>query len=507
MVFSSWRIVAGLAIFGAGCPSHVAAIGDGAAIDARVDGPPISGNADGIVSIDTTITTQTIDGFGGANAWQTLPVAGGHVVELLFSLTKGAGLSILRNRIPFREQSGNGGSIPDLNDHFIAYVNGENYQYTANPDGTKTFVLNWDNWDLTDTRQLIGAIGALGADADLETVFSTPWTPPNNSTTNWKVNVADAANYPQIGGSLAPSHYADYADVLADYANGFASNMGAPLAAVSIQNEPDYAADYESCAWSAANIHDFLGVMKGELGKKGIPAGLRVIAPEDDSFEETLVVPTLQDANTADVVGIVGVHQYNFSEPNFGARILPTVQSAGKPLWITEVSQGAANDSSIVDGMYWANMMHTDLAVDGVSSFSYWWLWADASTKAGLISIDGNTVIDNKRLYTFGQFSRFIRPGWRHVAADLEPVTDVLTSAYRDPMSSKIAIVLLNNSDAAKTIDLRLATGTYGAVTAWRTSDTENIAEVDDAITVSGALVRVALPPQSVTTVSGSIGP
>jgi O-glycosyl hydrolase len=494
----------------AGCPPAIPILDDAAAAPSPPDQPPpIVGQADGALAVDLANTAQVIDGFGGANAWQSLPsdaTARARIVDLLFSRSRGAGLSILRNRIPFREQSGDGGAIPDYNDHFLTYVDGQNYQYTVNPDGSKTFALDWDNWDLGNTRDLISMIQAMGEDAGLAMMLSTPWTPPNNSTTNWKLDVPDAVNYPQVGGTLDPAHYADYADVLADYALGFADHMGMPLAAISIQNEPDFKADYESCSWTAGQVHDFLAVLKLELASKATPPGLRILAPEDSNFEESLVVPSLDDPNTASVVGVVGVHQYDYAEANFAAKPLPTVESHAKPLWMTEVSQGAANDSSITDGLYWAQMIHTDLTLAQVNAFNYWWLWASSSSKSALIGLDGATVTENKRLFTLGQFSRFVRPGWLRIAVATSPVAGVSSSAFRDPVGGQLAVVLINAGTIDKTIDLALAAGAYGTLGAWRTSATEDLAPVD-AVTVEASRARVQLAGQSVTTVYGSISP
>jgi O-glycosyl hydrolase len=499
-------------MFMAACPAEVSLYSGDAAPgsspdSASADSPPMMGAADGTLAIDIANIAQVIDGFGGSNAWQSLPAgpaARARVVDLLFSRTKGAGLSLLRNRIPFREQSGNGGSIPDYNDRFISYADGQSYQLIVNPDGSKTFTLNWNNWDLVNTRNLVAAIHALGVDGGLAAMFSTPWTPPNNATTAWKRDVPDPVNYPQIGGSLDPAHYADYADVLADYANGFAEHIGMPLAAISIQNEPNWAANYETCAWTASQVHDFLAVLKIEHAKKGVPAGLRIIAAEDTSFEESLVVPTLDDPDTAGVVGVVGVHQYDFAEVNFAAKRLPTVESHAKPLWVTEVSKGTTNDSSIVDGLYWARMIHTDLTLAEVNAFNYWWLWAPSSSGAALLGVDGDTITENKRLFTLGQFSRFVRPGWARIAAATAPTTGVLTSAFRDPERTQIAVVLINTNADTRTIDLVVTAGSYDALRAWRTSATESLSEVN-ALTVGRDVARVELPSQSVTTVYGAL--
>jgi hypothetical protein len=225
---------------------------------------------------------QVIDGFGGANAWAGLPAdaaAKQKVMDLLFSTSKGAGLSIIRNRIPFRERT-------DLDDKFLTKDASGNYVSSTNPDGSKTFSLDWNNWDLAGTRALYRALESCGADCQVSTFFSTPWTPPNNRLSNWKSGVPDPVNAPEIGGHLDPAHYRDYADVLADYALGFSSAMGNSLTAVSIQNEPNWSPQYESCSWTAAQFAAFVPILRQEFAAKGVPASVLVMAPEDMNFKD-----------------------------------------------------------------------------------------------------------------------------------------------------------------------------------------------------------------------------
>ena len=224
---------------------------------------------------------QVIDGFGVSNAWLYPPNASikTAVYDALFSVSKGAGLSILRNRIPFREN-------PSNDDKFIDKNADGTYKSTAAADGSKTFSLNWFNWDITNTSGLINDIKAKGTDYQVTKFMSTPWTPPNNSVSKWKVSDSyKTMDYskPEVGGTLDASHYADYADVLADYALGYKAKFGTDLSVLSLQNEPNFQCTYESANWTAAQFHDFLAILKTEFTKKGVftrfPT-LKIMAPE-----------------------------------------------------------------------------------------------------------------------------------------------------------------------------------------------------------------------------------
>ncbi len=45
--------------------------------------------------------------------------------------------------------------------------------------------------------------------------------------------------------------------------------MGMPLSALSLQNEPNFKASYESADWSAEQFHNFLGVVARRIRQEG----------------------------------------------------------------------------------------------------------------------------------------------------------------------------------------------------------------------------------------------
>ncbi|MBN2509683.1 MAG: hypothetical protein JXB03_05375 [Spirochaetales bacterium] len=450
---------------------------------------------------------QEIDGFGGSNAWQGLPTdtsIRSQIVSLLFDRESGIGLSILRNRMPFRENPG------DYRDGFLQAETDEDgnhisYIYTES-DGVKHFTFNWNSWEMNNTRTLIQAITALNNGPEDLVVMSTPWTPPNL----WKTGFPDP-QYPAYNGTLVPEYYDDYADLLADFYSAFETNMGVSLRVLSVQNEPNWAPSYESCEWTAEEIRSFVAILGDRFRIKGVLGKVAVMGPEGINLEESLITPTLTDAATADYLDIVGVHQYEHPhESSFlGAEVLPVSDAAGKRIWVSEVSQGTANDPGIDDGIYWGKMVHYDMTITEINAFIYWWLWHTSDTKGSLINYVDSTLILNKRMYVLGQYSRFIRPGWFRVGTTASPQDNVYTSAYKSPDAAEMAIVLINASSEPRTTGVNVAGITkFTSIGAWRTSAAEDLAQVDaggasDAL--SGSEFTVSLPAKSVTTLYGLI--
>jgi O-glycosyl hydrolase len=451
---------------------------------------------------------QVIDGFGVSNAWLYPPNASAKtaVYDALFSVSKGAGLSLLRNRIPFREN-------PSNDDKFINKNSDGTYQSTTAADGSKTFSLNWFNWDLTNTSGLISDIKAKGADYQVTKFMSTPWTPPNNSVSKWKVSDSyKTVDYskPEVGGTLDSSHYADYADVLADYALGYNAKFGVDLSVLSLQNEPNFQCTYESANWTDAQFHTFFATLKTEFAKKGVFGrfpNLKIMAPEFQNVKEDLIVSTLADSNTSSLLGVVGVHQYEFGKTNATSYTPPTLAkslAAGKAIWMTEFSTAAwAQDTSMTDGLLVARLVHMDLAVAQMSAFIYWWAWG--SGNGFLVQVNGSQVTVPKRLYALGQYSRFVRPNWVRVDTAANPATGVYLSAFKNPAGDQIAVVAINTGTSQVPLALTIDAGRFGALTSYRTSASENIANVGTV--TAGATANVTLAPSSVTTFVGPVSP
>jgi glucuronoarabinoxylan endo-1,4-beta-xylanase len=446
---------------------------------------------------------QVIDGFGISNAWLYPPASKTGVYDALFSISKGAGLSILRNRVPFREN-------PTNDDKFVNKNTDGTYKYTANSDGSNTFSLNWSNWDVSNTSTLISDIKAAGADYQVTKFMSTPWTPPNNSISKWKVSDSyKTMNYntPEVGGTLDPAHYADYADVLADYVLGYKAKMGVDLTVLSLQNEPNFQCTYESADWTAAQFDTFFATLKTEFTKKGVFTqlpNLKIMAPEFANVKEDLVLPTLSDTNVSSVLGVVAAHQYEFGKSNVNSYSPPTLTNslaAGKRTWMTEFSTAAwTADTSITDGLIVARLVHMDLVVAQMSAFLYWWAWG--SGNCCLAQSNGNQP---KRLYAVGQYSRFVRPDWLRVDAVASPASSVYMSAFKNPAGNQVAVVAINTGTSIVPLALTIDAGRFGSLTTYRTSASENLANVG-ALT-GGTTVNVSLAPSSITTFVGSVGP
>ncbi|HQK96296.1 MAG TPA: glycoside hydrolase family 30 beta sandwich domain-containing protein, partial [Armatimonadota bacterium] len=85
-----------------------------------------------------------------------------------------------------------------------------------------------------------------------------------------------------------------------------------------------------------------------------------------------------------------------------------------------------------------------------------------ADYKDGLIYTDyrqtgEQNVLCSKTLWVLGNWSRYVRPGFRRVAADLAPARDdVLPSAFVSPDGRRFVIVVVNTSEHDEALQLRV---------------------------------------------------
>ena len=409
-------------------------------------------------NIDLNNTQQSIDGFGACSAWYSgglLRSASSsdqsRILEALFGQTSGIGLSIVRSRLPSEIEPAPGA------------------------------------WDWTRDDDAIWVMHQ-AQNYGVTTFFSTPWSPPG-----WMKTVNDINAY----APLDRNQWNSFAYFLSQYVLQYKSRFGITISAVSLANEPDSGQlTYECSKWDGTTIENFLEWdLASQFQQNGVAA--RVIAAESTGFNEDLVTPALNDSASRARLDIVGCHGYYNS-----AGWLNTTKAYGKPIWITEDSSGSPNDSSIDNGIQWALKIFDYLAWKQVNAYCYWWMVGPASdvNQGSLITqqTDGSFLF-NKRLYTMGNYSRFIRPGYVMVSADKNPVAGISTSAFKNPSTGQTVIVAVNTNYSDTTVGFNIANFGDNQFTGYRTSSGENLANIG-ASPANGGQFRPTLAARSVTT-------
>jgi len=103
-----------------------------------------------------------------------------------------------------------------------------------------------------------------------------------------------------------------------------------------------------------------------------------------------------------------------------------------------------------------------------------------------------------------GQYSRFIRPGWQRIDCDISPSAGIYSSAYKNPNTKEIAIVIINETITSFSVLLDLTGAEYDQLEIWRTSENEKLKNNGKQRT-SRNTAEVILTPMSVTTFYGKV--
>jgi len=391
-------------------------------LDAGAAGaPPVAGNC----AIDWATTLQRMDGFGGGVVFLDAgldPVSDANMNTLYGTNGTQLGLTLLRVRID---------------------------------PGT--------NWSaaLSDGKKAV----ARGA-----RVLATPWTPPASMKDNTNI----------VGGSVLPSQYGNFASYLNFFA-GYMKSNGAPLAAVSLQNEPDFLATYESCIWTATEFQAFCHTNAPAI------TNAPILMPESFHYDKSLSDPTLNDPVAATNISFVGLHLYGGTISDY-----PNAHNEGKPTWMTEF---LLNDQTINSAIDTAQQIHDCLTTGNMSAYIWWKTLGNSN---GLVNASG---VAQKRGYVMAQFSRFVRPGNYRITTTNDGA--VLVTAFRDTNSSRFAIVAINPASIPLTPTFHLQNfPAVTSVTPWVTSPTVSLA-TQAGVTITNSSFAYTLPGLSVVTFVG----
>jgi glucuronoarabinoxylan endo-1,4-beta-xylanase len=396
-------------------------------------------------SVNVCSVKQTMDGFGAADVWAGSLSAAQNT--LFWDPVNGIGLSLLRVGI-----DGNGTALGSG-----AYADA----IAANKFGVK--------------------------------VWGAPWSPPAADKSNNDVN---------NGGTLNTSAYSSWANVLASFAATFKSKTGFALYGISAQNEPDFSASYASCLYSKSQMVAFVKVLGPLLAAQNV----NLIAAEPDSWSnlwsgDSYGTAILADPAASSAVNIIATHDYGHKSDSVTTRPAPPAGTK-QHIWETEMSDETAPDVDIAHGIQVATWVYAGITTGGASAWHYWWLNNINTDGEGLLQKAGTTGdirAPAKRLYTLGNFSKFVRPGYVRVDVSGSAPSGVLLSAFKNPNDGTVVVVAINPSTSAVNLPIFLSGSHATQATPWVTSASLNLAQ-QSPLAVTSSSFSATLSAQSVTT-------
>ncbi len=306
-----------------------------------------------------------------------------------------------------------------------------------------------------------------------------------------------------------------YINFLSTYVKEYKARFNIELKGISIQNEPDISIDYQSCVWNGSQ---FLIFIKNYLGpafvKNNITA--KIIFPETSSFPliSRFADSTMNDPETRKYVGIIATHQYDQPiRPQNGLFPKDTLEETytpakkyGKELWQSEVSFiDGKPDYGIQLGLGTGLLIHNSMVKARVNAYMWWAILNSWGDNEGLADLTGNTYTLSKRLFAFGNWSKFVRPGYVMIGISNTPINGVYCTAFKNPVNGEFAIIMINKNKESVSLPVKFSNVKVKSLTPWVTSEKYNL-EKQNKInpSESGKEFIVNLEGYSITTYVGT---
>lgn len=346
--------------------------------------------------------------------------------------------------------------------------------------------------------------------------------------------------------NLRTDKYDDYANYLADVAKHF-EDIGMPFSYISPLNEPQY--DWkdpgqEGSPWQNNEIKKMVSSLDQAITNKNIKT--KILIPEagnwnylyQSSGRATNEIYEFFDRRSGNYIGnlpsvepAIAAHSYwthynNTVIENSRTNAKINARKYDLKTYQTEWSLlsnavGVTDSSSYMDiALFMAKIIYSDLAYANVSSWSFWtsmdmerWNHKDRFLLLALepggsfynpVTMSGN-VYDRSTLWVLGNYSFFIRPGYKRIKLiGADDLNGLMGTAYLSNDSDKIVAVYVNMAYETKSIATEFINMTATPISNKRyvTSSMYNLRKYGSSTSdVYDSTKELSIPARSVMTI------
>ena len=331
------------------------------------------------------------------------------------------------------------------------------------------------------------------------------------------------------GGSLidTDANLTQFARYISAYVYGFEKAYGVHLSAISIQNELAFHEYYSSAVYSPDLYVKAVKAVDHWFKIYGITT--KIIGPEDVGVGATdntgilnrqmaYIKALRADPEALAAVDTYAIHGYandgvtSMRSPEMWSRYWngydgPTsygtfdgIKGDHKESYMTE-SSGYSNTWN--GTMRFAGAVQDALVYGNISAYVYWGITNSSDTGEALMT--GADYTSNK-YEAFKHFSKYIRPGAVRLQTTGNDPTAVEVSAFVDDKAKTLTSVLVNSSDQAQDVTLKLDGISLSAFKTAYASTESFTWKALRAYRISHGQVIVNMPAKSIFTLVGSTG-
>jgi len=437
------------------------------------------------VIIDASVSYQTIQGFGASDAWNADfvgkywdPSVKNQIVKKLFAKTfdsngnpEGIGLSRWRFNIGAgSSEQGTASNIEMSERRVECFLNADSTYNWSKQSGQQWFLNKAKSYGV---EQLVAFVNS----------------PPRFYTKNGRAN----SNNTNAFGStnLKDSCYDDYATFLATVLKHFDEN-GTHFAQISPVNEPQWKwnSGQEGCPWYNTEIKHLVENLNAAILNKGLTT--KILLAEASSFND------MHQANgNADKCDQIWKF-FNKSRPEYIGGYSQVLHGLGGHSYWTDTADAIIRttrenlyrksqeqgdielyqteynllsksyDDYLGNSIFLGKMIYADLSIANVSIWDYWtaiererWNHKNRFYLIRLIPTGGNsadlsvggTISTDKNLWVLGNYSLFIRPGYKRInTIGVNDLAGLMGSAFIAPDTSRVVVVYVNRGTNAVNI-------------------------------------------------------
>lgn len=432
------------------------------------------------IGLDPGTTYQTIAGFGTTGCWWSEDVGGweqdkvDQIVRLLFNRQTGIGLNIYRFEV-------GGGEINEVSDPWRR---------------AETFEISAGQYDWQRQKNAV-AVMRQAVREGVDTVMFFANTPPGRLTVNGRTTGGDKGK-----ANLTVGLEDEFARYLVDIAIHF-RDEGIPVRYISPINEPQWSWQLsngqEGCHYAPEQIRTVAAALVAELASRA--PDIRPSLIDSGKWLDRLYTIRLYEelARMPDVgpaMDHFAAHSYWANEADKKTtRSLLDQTGVQIPLWQTEWCQmESGRDLGMAAALTLARCVHEDLTILDCQAWISWLAVSRYDYKDGLIYVvtDSRSVLESRRLWALGNYSRFIQPGYARIQISGD-TGHLLVSAFASPTGDRQVVVVVNPGN--QPAGLNVQSSGLSRYEAFETS-----AEHALELVASGKAGPYKFPPESITT-------
>lgn len=453
-----------------------------------------------LVNVDVKKQYQTIESFGTSGAWWAQYVGGWEkaygdtgrsvreeIAALLFDPDYGIGLSCYRYNIGAGSADSGNGEYSDPNRRAQSFeVSPGVYDWNKDEEAV---------WFLKEAVSL-----------GVEEVILFCNSPLERLTINGKAHLEPGGERRNI----LPENYLAFANYVFDVAEHF-NKEGVPVKFISPINEPqwDWTGGQEGCHYEPREVAQVYKVFQQELELRTGLEGVELSGPESGEWGgRTIeyVSAILNDQVLSKHFTTIDNHSYwSNTQSKIHFKNWMDVQHQDIKIRMSEWCEMVnGSDFTMDSAINLAKTLAEDLTILDAVSWQNWVGIAPGGYRDGLIYVaaTNQSFVPLKRLWAFGNYSKFIRPGYIRVdisgSKDVEKLSPLACIGKDENGAEQLVVVFINDTKEQKHVSLSLGEGEYNNYKQFETSEERNLEKIAEEEMTEETVF--SLPPLSVNT-------